>query len=114
LTKQSTIQKILASLLLVLFTISFLPKSYFHDVIANHTDAASCGRSSEKLSCIHEKGFHCSFNDLVAAAPYVPFNAAFNLVQPFIHAAYTGCHCTIILQQQFFGTESRGPPALVA
>jgi hypothetical protein len=113
LTQKPTIQKILASLLLLVFSISFIPKSFFHDAIANHTDEATCSYSADKL-CIHQKGFSCSFNDLVVAGPYVPINNTFSLIQPFIHFTFKDWHNPLLLQQQFFGTESRGPPVSVA
>ncbi len=113
LRQKPIIQKILASLLLVLFTISFIPKSYFHNVIAHHTDSATCAYSVEKL-CIHQKGFSCSFNDLAVTAPYVLLSSSVNLLQPYLHPTYTGWYCIYILHQAFFSTESRGPPFVVA
>ncbi|HVF80603.1 MAG TPA: hypothetical protein VM884_01645 [Flavisolibacter sp.] len=108
-TQKPTIQKTLASLLLVFFSISFIPKSFFHDAMADHTDAATCNYSAEKL-CVHQKGFSCSFNELVVTSPYDLLIATFSLVQPYIYAANTGRYYSLRLQQQFFATESRGPP----
>ncbi|HZH66278.1 MAG TPA: hypothetical protein VEY10_15400 [Flavisolibacter sp.] len=112
-TQRPTIQKILASLLLVLFTISFIPKSFFHDAIANHTDEGTCNFSAEKL-CIHQKGFSCSFNDLVVSSPYVAFSSVFNLVEQLIPAPHASRHKNFALELRFLGTESRGPPLSAA
>ena len=114
LTKKTIIQKILAGLLLVLFTISFIPKSYFHDAFADHTDSAGCNYAIGKSACVHQQGFHCSFNDLVVTAPYVAFSSGFNLVQSFIHVSYTSKYHIPILPEYFFAAESRGPPSLIA
>ena len=112
LEKKPTIQKFSAFLLLVIFTISFIPKSIFHDLIASHTDTISCDHPVKKAVCVHQQGFKCSFNDLVVTVPYVSFSNAFNFGEPVTYSSFTSVFNAPVLQRYFFGTESRGPPGI--
>jgi len=98
----------------VFFTISFIPKSVFHDLIASHTDAVSCDHPVTKTECAHQQGYKCSFNDLVVTAPYLSFVSAFSFDAQVIYSSFTSAFYAFILQHHFFGTESRGPPRLFA
>ena len=114
LTEKPSIQKFIASLLLVLFNISFVTKSIFHDLIASHTDAVSCDHPVKKTACAHQQGFKCSFNDLVVTAPYLSFGSGFILPEAVVYSSFVIVSGSQALPQQFFGTESRGPPAMLA
>jgi hypothetical protein len=107
------IQKILASWLLVLFTISFIPKSYFHDLLADHNDVISCEHPGKDETCIHPKGINCSFNDLVVTAPYVTVSTAWNDLLPTIFTENKYSYIQPFLEVCYLAAESRGPPSIV-
>ena len=103
----------MALLLLVLFTVSFIPKKFFHDVMASHTDAVGCEHRNKEQACIHQQGFNCAFNDLVVTAPYVSVSTPVPFVQQQELPVFVNSFVGFFLQQFFFGTESRGPPFMV-
>jgi hypothetical protein len=113
LREKPTIQKLFASLLVAVFTISFVPKSFFHDLLANHQDVISCEHPGKEATCVHPKGFNCSFDDLVVSTPYVVDTTGFSIGKPDYYISYTSLERKLVLQQYFLGTESRGPPSIV-
>lgn len=110
--EKPTIQKILAFLLLVFLTVSFIPKTYFHDVIADHRDTVACDHPVQQGPCVHQKGFNCSFTDLVVTAPYVSSLAGFACLQLIHHPNYTSSDLPLVVQHFYLHTESRGPPSV--
>ncbi len=108
---KNSIKKFFTLLLVVLFTISFIPKSHFHDVIATHTDDKGCEHPAQNLGCLHQKGFNCSFNDLVVTTPYISLIIKFNFNEVrFLSSSVSNYYC-FLFKHYFFNTESRGPPA---
>ena len=100
---------------LFVFTISILPKSYFHDILAGHTDTLiHCELQEEKKECIHPEGFNCRFDDLVVTAQYVPVQASFSLEHPAVYPSITTTYTSYILQEHYAYAVNRGPPSIVA
>jgi hypothetical protein len=99
--------------LLVFFTISCVPKSFFHDLIANHQDVISCEHPGKAASCVHPKGFNCSFEKLVVTSPYVVAAAGFSIVKPVSFPTHKRVHSSFVLSPYFPHSESRGPPSIV-
>ncbi|HEX8314205.1 MAG TPA: hypothetical protein VF609_04400 [Flavisolibacter sp.] len=99
-------------MLLVFLTISFIPRNYFHDVIADHRDTVTCDHPVQEGPCVHQKGFNCSFTDLVVTTPYVSNITVFHCVQPVHHATGTCGYLPLVLPQLHLHTESRGPPSI--
>jgi hypothetical protein len=52
------------------FLISIAPKTYFHDLLANHKDFPACTQV-HKTAVLHSHGFNCHFDDLVVSAPFL-------------------------------------------
>ena len=103
-------KNILALALLFVLAVSVVPKTYFHDLIADHKDVLACDHSCRTSSHLHHQGFNCHFDDLVVTAPYVfqPFEILFsidNLYQE-LNSAYTSS----LLHYGVFYKETRGPP----
>lgn len=114
LNEKPIIQKLVVAVMLVLFTISFIPKTYFHDVIASHTDSVEdCQHPDKGQACLRQPGFNCDFNELVVAAPYLLFESSINFFKPSEYLTVTESFYQLTLQHFFFGTESRGPPSVV-
>ena len=110
LRQQTPIQKLIAFVLLVVFTISIAPKLYFHDVIAHHRDTVVCHHSENTSSCVHSQPFHCHFDDLVVTAPFLTEAGQFSFLiaikylnkQPLFNPFYTSL--------SFSPKAGRGPP----
>lgn len=109
--KQATIiQKARAILLVLVLTVGITPKSFFHDLIANHKDYSDC-RQIHKSTAFHQQGFNCHFDDLVVTVPYllvteqpvVSVNFYFEKRQPSFYSS--------ILSSFSQHKESRGPPS---
>jgi hypothetical protein len=113
LNEKPTIQKIFFSLLLVVFTISFIPKAYFHEVLADHKDFVSCEHPGAKAACIHQQGFRCDVNDLVVTTPYVLSANGINFVHPPFGVILVTPLFSFVAQHHFLGTDSRGPPSVI-
>jgi hypothetical protein len=109
LKQNSRIQKFIAFILLLVFTVSIAPRSFFHDLIANHIDSPGCS-IDHKISVVHKQGFQCHCDDLVVSAPFVlqtePLPGVIG--GDFIHKNDQYCNSyfySILLHQ-----ENRGPP----
>jgi hypothetical protein len=96
-------------MLAALLLISVAPKSFFHDLIANHKDDFSCAHKN--TTCLHELKKNCHFNDWVVNGPY--WSAPECPYFPAIPTATVCCRC--LEEDPFLSTisttESRGPPA---
>lgn len=114
LRSQPTIQKFITASLLFLSLVSFLPKAYFHEALANHKDGVNCPHNGEQTPCVHTQGYNCSFTDLVVTSPYEPAAINVCLVKPLLYSSFNNCFYTPLLSQTFFSAESRGPPAFAA
>jgi len=106
----NSIKKIAAFFLLLLFSISIVPKIYFHDVIANHTDAIICDHPQKSKACLHQQGYYCQVNDPVIYSPYLTITIN-SWCLPEIHFdALPATSFFSFLQDCFLHKESRGPP----
>jgi len=99
--------------MLLLFLIGIAPKAYFHDLVADHQDTASC-ETHHSTATLHTQTFSCHFDDLVVHAPFLlPLNSATEIpasqqVQFVVPAIEEHTNAVSMLK------ESRGPPAIVA
>ena len=109
----SIISKIIASLLLVLLMLSITPKTFLHDILADHQDVQFCNDEEVNGPCIHNQGFNCQQADIVVPLTY---QAPTLLVIPPVamphvsHADYISFSALLAPQHSSF---LRGPPARV-
>jgi hypothetical protein len=105
------VQKLFSFFLLLIFTFSFTPKIYFHDVIANHEDTAfSCDHTQNVKACLHQKGYNCQADDLVVKIPYLIFNTASALWIQSQFPNFNTNHFLSFTQDCIIHKDSRGPP----
>lgn len=114
LKKPDFIKKLLAILVLLVFTISATPKKYFHDLFSRHTDVSNervstSVETSEQTEIGHYK-FNCGFVNIVATAPFLnteTFSVGyFRNWYPAVHET-----CDYFLPSQVFTCFThRGPP----
>jgi hypothetical protein len=111
LRQNSHIQKFIAVALLLVFTVSIAPRSFFHDLVANHTDTPGCS-IDHKVSAVHKQGIHCHFDDLVVSVPFVlqSESASAPFVLHFVQTndSYSDSYLSYFLLHK----ENRGPPVV--
>ena len=112
LQKPGIIQKLVALLLLVVFTISFTPEHLFHDALATHTDQPVCPDEDKAIPHLHNPTFHCSFDDLVVSVPYLGVTEQPAIEQPEVVVIPSVYISTEPLSTRLRYTESRGPPMI--
>ena len=108
--RKPIIQQLTGFILLLVFALSTAPKSYFHDLVADHHDDVISCDLAHKTSVLHKKAYHCDCDDLVVSTPFVFQQEFFSVSslkyfpvkQEFIHSAFAG---------EFPNRhDSRGPP----
>jgi len=110
LKNSNTIQRLVAALLLLLFTFCVTPKRVLHDLLANHRDVQTSHHLP--LKQIAASGFHCHIDDLVVVAPFLPGIQAMvvhilsSAPRHFAQTADSFSFACISFR------EGRGPPAL--
>ena len=111
LNNRKTIQKICSFFLLVVFAFSITPKIYFHDVIANHKDAApSCDHPQKVKACLHQTGYNCHVDELVVRTPYLILEN-FNSLSITSHfPEFNSAYQYSLSWNCLLHKESRGPP----
>jgi len=62
--QKGILKKIIVVLQLLFFSISVMPKAYFHDVFAHHKAVLSC-KLLHKSSAVNTQGTHCSMQESV-------------------------------------------------
>jgi len=105
------IRPLAAFLLLLIFTLSIIPKRYLHDIFANHTEAESHQAEQGKL-IVSEAGFNCDCDNLVGTSPCAELD---ELITSPIQLQYplfpTHYHYSVPPEPAHF-FELRGPPVL--
>lgn len=107
---QPVIQKWIALVLLLLFTMSSAPKAFFHDLIADHKDLPSCKETHHSSTVLHKKSQDCHCDHLVVTSPYVVAGSQFNLTAQLHFREINFSLYQISFQQTVQYKESRGPP----
>ncbi|NTS43202.1 hypothetical protein HRG84_20125 [Flavisolibacter sp. BT320] len=110
--KKSIIQKVIAVVLLLVFTISVTPGHLFHDVLTSHTDEQVCRDRDKSVPHFHNPTFHCSFDELVITAPFLGDVFHPVIEPPLFVVAHTEFVPVFYLPSTFQHTESRGPPMI--
>jgi len=102
--------KVIAFLLLLLFTISSVPKMYFHAAMVHHRDMGSCNYPDKAVAHIHTDGYNC---DVDQQAITIPFVADIEVIEVF---PASSVHCpfpeqaTPGLKTGTVISDGRGPP----
>lgn len=108
--KNRIIRGFTAGILLVIFTLSIMPRLYLHDIFASHQDIIS--KVDHDHPGIVKDGYSCDINDQVATSPFTELSQATELNQeidfPVLHTRYTSQIATAA--PDCFTL--RGPPAL--
>lgn len=107
------ISKCIAVLLLLVLMLSITPKTFLHDILADHKDAPSCNDARLDGPCIHKQGYSCQQSDVVVPSAYLIAEVKDVVKHPqfFIREKFS---CTSSLIQNFVSlTQERAPPARV-
>ena len=100
---------IVASGLLLLMVLSIMPKTFLHELFANHQDVEVCNDSKVQGPCIHKQGYSCQQADLVVPSAYTCSDA--DLEKDFSFLIVETSDYTSALLSDFHSFSSgRGPP----
>jgi len=107
-----TIRRLLAGVLLTVFTLSIMPKILVHALVAHHQDVhLSIGHDGSDQ--VNKAGFHCNVESLVVELPCLSFPISIQLAVPQLFRDYqmTADHQFYSFGHFIFGL--RGPPTAV-
>jgi hypothetical protein len=110
LTFAKYIRKFNAAVLLLVFTISMLPKVYFHDAVADHEDKVSCRHLHEVRDCLSQKVLDCDTNTLVVTSSFLFAVPLMIVWRPLLNPAATATYSSSLIDNCFLRSEGRGPP----
>jgi hypothetical protein len=111
LESQFSIQRFLASVLLLVFAFSITPKKYLHDLVADHEDFYSCYSGDE--TTVSTAGFNCHCDDLVVSTPFVKTVFESALSPAPVHKAFPSSTYHFFFYSTSSAKDSRGPPSLI-
>jgi hypothetical protein len=99
-----------AFFLLLLFTISAVPKMYFHSAMVHHQDIAECSYADKSSAHIDKDGFNCDIDQQLISFPFLGSFVSLKL-QP-VTVAYPGFAQAPVpdLFSVSILSGSRGPP----
>lgn len=99
-------------IMLVASGISMTPKSYFHDLVADHRDESACSRLEHHGESVHHLGIACHFDDLVVSAPFYPETVPpVSFFISYQDKKFLVCFPSFLSAFMRFA-ENRGPPSL--
>ncbi|MCU7549568.1 hypothetical protein OCK74_10610 [Chitinophagaceae bacterium LB-8] len=110
LNRKNTIQRFVALMLLVIFTISITPETYFHSVLAGHKDRQTCTDAPTTGIHFHQKQKECHFDQLVVTAPYLYQPVFITFSVTLLHPVHTNLYTYSYQKLHFASTVNRGPP----
>ncbi|MGZ5286655.1 MAG: hypothetical protein ACXWV0_10600 [Flavisolibacter sp.] len=107
---QPIIQKLIACCLVLVFVAGSAPRSFFHDVFADHEDVPACTIDHD-TDVLHAIQVHCEFDDHVVPASFI-IQQELRLVAPvvFLVPVKPAFHQSFLTSFMQF-RESRGPPS---
>lgn len=108
--KRSSIEKIIAALLILALSISIAPKIYLHDVLTAHEDLSSCTESYKAQTHLHKQEFNCHIDQLEVIVPYLFQCTELSFEISIPYPQQSGSYYSSYTQFYFFHQESRGPP----
>jgi hypothetical protein len=112
LDKNQVIRSFFAGVLLIIFTFSITPKNILHHIIASHQDDI-CLITNHDITNVHQAGFHCSCENLVAESPFISCVSFQGLKAPVIFSVFAGGIVYDFYNLHHFFAELRGPPPFV-
>lgn len=87
------------------------PRTYLHDLFADHTDLVNQTDHSENGQ-VSAQSFTCDINDLVATSPFTETIATIEFETPAIYTSFNLSFTVRIITCTVPYTALRGPPAL--
>lgn len=106
---RSIIQRILALVVLLLFTLSITPKKYLHDCIADHIDYCSINLTDDPT--VSQADFDCDCEDIVVSSPFIDVGLSELNFPPFSLQCQAADRYSFYFFVAPLTKDSRGPPA---
>ena len=107
------ISKLIAALLVLLLTLSITPKSFLHEMLADHKDAPSCNDVNLESPCIHKQGYSCQQSDVVVPNCYLGSDSQGSIVHANCCDDKKYFHSFSYTQSFTNHSHGRAPPAHV-
>jgi len=98
--------------LLLLMLLSVMPKTYLHELFADHTDVTACNDSDIQGPCIHNQGDNCQQTDNVVPSSYLFTDLFFSIDRGYEPVSKI-VFCSSVLQNSHSAISDRGPPFCV-
>ena len=109
--QQKFIQKFLALVLLMVFSVSATPKAYFHELFAHHKDdAVVCHHPEPGSFCVHSQPINCHFNDLVVTAPFLIQKEQYSFDLARVYFPKNDEYKSVFVPSYFSCKTGRAPP----
>jgi hypothetical protein len=109
LDRTTRISKISAFFFLALFIIGTAPKTYVHELLANHIDRRGCSLN-HKTAVLHQHEINCGFDELVVPVPFIPTAEQSFSVLTFSFENKTFDSYQTSFQKFLQHKDNRGPP----
>jgi hypothetical protein len=106
---KQTIQKTITFFLLLVFFVSTAPKTYFHNLVANHKDYSDCTQRHHS-AVLHQQGMNCHFDDLVVTSPFVSLIEHPLVSFTIFFEKKLSASSSFLIASFLQHKESRGPP----
>jgi len=110
LNKLPTIKRLLAVVLLMLFSLSITPKVFIHALVAHHQDV-HLSIAHDGTDQLNKAGFHCNIENLVVELPCLSFPLSFELEVPQSFRDHRAVERPSFHSSEHFIFGLRGPPA---
>ena len=109
--KLPTIKRLLAVVLLMLFSLSITPKMFIHALVVHHQDV-NLSIDHDGRDQLNKGGFHCNIENQVVEAPFLfyPISVDLGVPQQFREYQAEAGHQYYSFSHFIFGL--RGPPAV--
>lgn len=97
--------------MLLAFLLGNTPKTYLHDLVADHRDLPECNQL-HKTAVLHQETFNCHFDDLVVSVPFLLQAAVPFLTAPVLFGPMHADIADEVRICYLYHKENRGPPAV--
>jgi len=94
--------------MLLIFSISMAPKTFFHDLVSDHKDS-NCPEKHDS-AVLHQKEHHCHFDNAVVNIPFLMWSTAQTELVISYSVKEVSEYQTLFFQSCFLNKENRGPP----
>lgn len=109
LKQNTTIRKLNAAILLLLFLLGATPKLYLHNIIATHKDEIVADNGSKQTS-VGKLPVYCHCVNLVIESPFLPTDSKAEVQKAVVYTPLVSSYCDSYSLPHYSYFKLRGPP----